>query len=259
MLTSLLKSRPKSDRRREWKALKATYAKELAAAKLNVEIGLGKALDEMERQVIKAEMLPAHQLTSAALAPVVRSALVVKRHAATLGPQLKPFDKLNKFMLALKVDVAWWEKTARDIKARPPEAPDAEDSEEMEAVMLAGANAKLSISGLDDALAPAQKKTAQYTPPAEIEQWPAVNKAMEAAWGKVYMLQKNKAGNHALIVSTLKQLARVLVDAHGQAVKISRMDVNALPPVADWATARRRATVTANHVRSFVNSIGRLK
>src|SRR5688572_10779484 len=152
MLTSPFKSRPKSDRRKEWKALKASHAKQLSDAKLNVEIGLGKALDEMERQVIKAEMLPASKLTPEALAPVVRSALEVKRHVATLGPQLKKLDKLNKFMLALRVDVAWWEKTARDIKAKPIHVPEAEDSEQMEKIMFALASAKISISGLTDTL-----------------------------------------------------------------------------------------------------------
>ena len=259
MLTSPFKSRPKSDRRKEWKALKASHAKQLSDAKLNVEIGLGKALDEMERQVIKAEMLPANKLTPEALVPVVRSALEVKRHVATLGPQLKKLDKLNKFMLALRVDVAWWEKTARDIKAKPIHVPEAEDSEQMEKIMFALASAKISISGLTDTLAPAQKKTAQYDPPDEVERWPAVNKAMESGWSKVDMLRKNKTGNHTLIVSTLKQLARILAEAYEPALKISRMDVKLLPPVTDWATAKMRATLTANQVRTLVNLIKPLK
>ena len=256
MLISPFKSRPKSDRRQEWKALKASHAKELAAQKLNVEIGLGKALDEMERQVAKAVALPAEKLTPAALAPLVRSALEVKRHAATLGPKLKPFDKLNKFMLALKLDIAWWEKTAREIN----QGPGLLTPKEAKLVEFIGIVLKLPrpMDLLDKALKNADQKTGTYDPPDAVAAWAKSSKELRSQLAKLALLNKNAAGNIKLVAALMKQMQEPIRGAMTAAKSLEAIAKTNLPPVADWQAVSLAAPKCATDLNFALWGMGKL-
>ncbi len=256
MLTTLFKSRPKSDRRQEWKALKASHAKELTAHKLNVEIGLGKALDEMERQVAKVTLLPADKLTSAALAPLVRSALEVKRHTATLGPKLKPFDKLNKCMLALKLDVAWWEKTAKEIN----QGPGLLTPKEEKLVEFVGIVLKLPrpMDLLDKALKNADQKTGTYDPPEAVGAWAKSSKEVRAQLVKLSVLNKNAAGNIKPVAALLKGMPEPIRGAMTAAKSLEAIAKTSLPPVTDWPAVGVAAHKSAADLNFALWGMGKL-
>ena len=105
----------KSDRRREWRALKSKHSKAIAASKLNFEAKFGPRLDEYQAVIDGvAKLFAKEQVKSAAIQKVVKAAGPVHNIAETYRDQVKtkvaePARKeLSAFLDAIVHDAESW-------------------------------------------------------------------------------------------------------------------------------------------------------
>jgi hypothetical protein len=229
---SLFKSRPKTDRRLQWKALKAKHAKTLETKKIKVEIGLGKALDGYHKAVENVTKLDAAALTPEAFAPVVASGAEVKKAVATLQLRIKGIAELTEYLADLKKDVAWWEKAATDFKQQPDKFERA--SKDVKEAADRVLDAVVEIKKMDALLAGAVKKTSTYTPPADVVAWQKLSQGLQAPLEKLAVLNKSRDGNAKLLTTLLRQLQEPMEDIRTKALHMSGIAGDNLPPVADW-------------------------
>lgn len=240
MLTSLFKTKPKSDRRVEWKNLKTKYAKTMDIKQ--IEVGLGKALDEHQKQVDRLEA--ATVVTEQSFAPVLASAATVKKLAIALWPKVKDKDDFSKFLLALKQDSDWWVKTSKQINQGAGQLTQKEEK----LLEFVGIVLKLPrpMDLLDKALKNADKKTKDYHPPEAIAEWATHSKAVRAQLAKLALLNKNASGNVKLIAALLQDMQVPVRNALAAAKGLEAAAKTKLPPVVDWqavgASAKKSST-----------------
>jgi len=237
---SLFKSRPKSDRRLEWRNLKASFAKIPANKNVNVEIGLGKDLDNFQKQIDKALLLPDEQATPTALAPLIQSATKVKASVATLEPKVKSHQSMTKFMADLKKEADWWITTANGAH-KDSGYHSAWDTDAVAFALPALLKVKPEFDKMDVLLKNAQKKTPTYDPPVEVTRWPSFTKEVRAGLVKLTMLSKDKNANHTAIVNVLKTIKEPLSSLIWLMRNYERDTFKNLPNVADWAKVQTTA------------------
>jgi hypothetical protein len=255
----LFKSRPKSDRRLEWKSLKASHAKALTAAKIKVEIGLGKELDSFQKQIDKVLALDESQLTKDSLAPVVAAGKNVKKHIATLKPKVKAYDNLTKFLTGLEKDVAWWEKAAGNVTLPEVNRGGWEPGAVREATE-ALLKAKPLMDKMDTLLSKALKPKGVYDPPREIDYWVRDSKLIKAGITKLSVASKKSEGRHELVRELLVGLKEPLGDMRWYLSTMARYNLGDLDPkVADWAAVKKLASDLNNHIDDASRVAGGLK
>jgi hypothetical protein len=237
---SLFKSRPKSDRRLEWRTLKANFAKIPANKTVNVEIGLGKELDDFQKQIDKAILLEDDQATPTALAALIQSAAKVKQSVATLEPKVKGNDSMTKFLAALKKDADWWTTTAKGAHADTGHYS-TWDTDAVALAVPALLKLKPELDKMDVLLKNAQKKTPTYDPPVEVTRWPSYTKDIRPNLTKLTMLAKDKNANHAAIVKLLKTMKEPLSSLTWLMRGYDGAKFKNLPNVADWAKVQTTA------------------
>ena len=240
MAGSLFKSRPKSDRRLEWRNLKASFAKIPANKNVNVEIGLGKELDNFQKQIDKALLLPDEQSTPTALAPLIQSAAKVKASVATLEPKVKGSVSMTKFLTDLKKDADWWITTANGAH-KNADYRSAWDTDAVAFALPALLKVKPEFDKMDVLLKNAQKKTPTYNPPIEVTRWPSFSKEVRAGLTKLTMLSKDKNANHTAIITLLKTMKEPLSSLNWLMRNYEGATFKNLPNVADWAKVQTTA------------------
>ena len=239
---SLFKSRPKSDRRLEWRTIKANFTKIPANKKVKIEIGLGKDLDDFQKQIDKALLLPDENANPTTLAPLVTSATKVKASVATLKPLAKANQSMLTFLDGLKKDADWWITTANGAHAKADYISNW-DSSAMKVVVPALLKLKTELDKMDLLLKNALKKTPTYDPPIEVTRWPDYTKKVRPDLTKLTMLAKNQDGNHAAIVKVLVAMKEPIGSLRWLMRAYDAATFKNLPAVADWAKVVTEADV----------------
>ena len=258
MPASLFKSHPRSDRRVEWRNLKASQAKLLEAKKIKVEIGLGKELDNFQKQVDKVLAIEESKLTKESLASVVAAGQKVKKHVATLEPKVKGYDKLTKFLDAVEKDVAWWEKAAGKVQLEQRHVGGWESTAVPEATEYL-LKAKPLIEKMDTLLSKAVKATPTYDPPREFEYWARDSKALRAGLTKLSVASKKGVKSHELVRELLMEMKEPVSDMRWNLSNIARLNIGELPALADWSEVKKTASDLANEVDEANRIVSGLK
>ena len=258
MPASLFKSRPKSNLRLQWKALKAKYAKTIDPKK--VEVGLGDALDKHQKQVDAILKLEAEALTEAAFAPVVASSAEIKRLALKVQPKINDNKDYTDFLLTLRQEATWWGKTAKDFKPTKKGYVDNWDEEALNKALFGMQKLEAAIMQLDDLLSQAGKKTKTYTPPIEVTRWLAAANAVRPVLAKAKLLGKNTTGNFKQLVVLLRDNRAVIYGPRTPGMRLAgiREQYQNLPTTTDWVTVEdvgRDAQDAATEIDHAIGSI----
>ena len=230
---SLFKSRPKSDRRLEWRTLKANFVKVPANKNVKIEIGLGKDLDAFQKEVDKALLLPDDKADAKTLAPLITAATKVKASVATIQPLVKGNQPMLTFLQGVKKDADWWITTANSAHAKEQHYGSWDDNTvkiAVPALLKLGAE----FTKMDALLKGAQKKTAAYNPPVEVTRWPEYTKKVRPDLTKLTMLAKNQDANFTAMVKLLTGMKEPLSSLNWLLTNYEARTFNGLPAVADW-------------------------
>jgi len=231
---SLFKSRPKSDRRLEWKTLKANFVKVPANKNVKIEIGLGKDLDKFQAEIDKAMLLPDDKADAkTTLAPLVTAANKVKTSIATIQPLVKGSQPMLTFLQGVKTDADWWITTANKAHATGDRLS-SWDSDALKLVVPALLKLKPELDKMDLLLKGALTKTAAYDPPLAVTRWVSYSKKVRPNLVKVTMLSKTMKENPAPMVKLLVSMKDDLTSLDWLVRGYSASDFHGLPAVADW-------------------------
>jgi hypothetical protein len=258
MPSTLFKSRPKSDRRLQWKELKAKNAKFLDAKKIKVEIGLGKALDDHQKQVDRIVLLDAGALNDKAFAPVVASAAAVKKLAVALEPKVKDLSAFTTFLAQLKQDSAWWEKASQEFTSKAGYISQW-NADELSDALGSLRSVQDHMNALDTLLKDAGKKTKTYEPPSTVVQWARVGKQIRPQLSKLTLLAKNPTGNFKLITSLLADMEATIGDVRTYALHMTSIAGDNLAPVANWTSVEKEAKVIVDQAHDAGNTLRRFR
>jgi len=256
--SSIFKSKPKTDRRLQWKALKAKHAKTLTAKKIKVEIGLGKALDKYQKQVNALVKLDASQVNQAAFGPVVASAAEVTRLATNLQPVVKGLTEFTVFLTGLKQDCGWWAKAAQQIEQQPGYM-DRFDTERLTEAINGVNQLKGPVKNLDALLVKALKKTKTYTPPFDVITWNKHSQALRPYLAKYELLSKKPTANAKLLIGVMRDMEPMLSDMRTKALHMTTIAKDNHPAVVDWKAVEAAAKVVLDKAFEARSAVGRLR
>ena len=230
---SPFKSRPKSDRRKEWKALKTKNEKALTKQKIKVEIGLGKELDNLQKQIDTVLALDDKSLTKKALDPVVTAATKVQASINKLRPKVTAFNDLTTFLVAVEKDIKWWNKAAGVIAVKQPPRSHWDAREVPEAIGNL-TKAQPLIAKLDTLLATALTQQGAYDTPDQFKDWAKASKAIQPLLGKARVVAADPEHNLELARKLLKTNAQLIRNMENALFQMKRINLRALPEWADW-------------------------
>jgi hypothetical protein len=257
---SFFKEKPKTDRRLEWKQLKAKHAAAITKAKVNVEVGLGKALDNYQKEVDAIVKLDGAQITEASFAPVLASAAAVKKHIVTLVPKAKAVEKVSNttnfsdYFDALKRDCDWWAKAAKEVKQAPGYVDKYDRQRVVDAVDKLTA-LKGPVVKLDALLVGAAKKNA----PSEVSAWQKASRALQPHLAKLELLNKNPTGNHKLLIGQLRDMEAAVGEVRTRALHMTSIVDKKYAAVADWKAVEDEAQKAVNLAHDARNNISSLR
>jgi hypothetical protein len=145
----------KSDRRRDWRAIKDKHAKAIAASKLNLDAKLGPRLDDYQGAVdAVAKLFARESVNDAAIKKVVKAAGPVRSIAETYRDQAKtkladPARKeLTAFLEAVLRDTEGW-LTVEDLFGERAAAPSPQALQRVQAVNAFLENLAVELRNLE--------------------------------------------------------------------------------------------------------------
>jgi hypothetical protein len=245
---SLFKSRPKSDRRLEWRTLKANFVKIPANKNVKIEIGLGKDLDNYQKEIDKALALADDKASPTTLAPLIASAAKVKASVATLKPLVKANQPMLTYLDGLKKDADWWITTANS--AHPQvQHYGSWDSDTIKIAVPALLKLGAEFTKMDTLLKDALKKTAAYNPPTEVTRWPDYSKKVKPDLVKLTMLAKNQDANFTAMIKLLTGMKEPLSSLTWLMGGYNAGKFKGLPAVADWG----KVVSTADEIEKLLD------
>lgn len=245
---SLFAKRPKSDRRVEWKNLKASFFKVPANKNVKIEIGLGKDLDKFQQEIDKALALPDDKADAKTLAPLIQSATKVKGSVATIKPLVKGNQTMLTFLSGLQKDADWWITTANSAHAQERHYGSWDDNTikiAVPALLKLGAE----FTKMDTLLKDALKKTAAYDPPVEVTRWPDYSKKVRPDLTKLTMLAKNQDANFTAMIKLLRGMKEPLSSLTWLLGQYDASRFRGLPAVADWG----KVAATADGIEKLLD------
>ena len=245
---SLFKSRPKSDRRLEWRTLKANFVKVPANKNVKIEVGLGKDLDAFQKEMDKALLLPDDKADAKTLAPLITSAAKVKASVATIQPLVKGSQPMLTFLQGVKKDADWWITTSNSAH---PQAQHygSWDGETIKIAVPALVTLGAELTKMDTLLKDALKKTATYDPPVEVTRWPEYTKKVRPDLTKLTMLAKNQDANFTAMIKLLTGMKEPLSSLNWLLRSFDAARFRGLPAVADWG----KVVATADGIKKLLD------
>jgi hypothetical protein len=229
----LFKSRPKSDRRLEWRDVKAKFVKVPANKNVKIEIGLGKDLDAFQKEVDKALALPDDKADAKTLAPLIASATKVKASVATIQPLVKGNQTMLTFLQGVKKDADWWITTANSAHTQERHYG-SWDGDTVKIAVPALLKLGAELTKMDTLLKGALKKTATYNPPVEVTRWPDYSKKVRPDLTKLTMLAKNQDANFTAMIKLLTGMKEPLSSLTWLLGSYTAATFKGLGPAADW-------------------------
>ena len=252
MSGSLFKSRPKSDRRLEWRTVKANFMKIPANKNAKIEIGLGKDLDNFQKEIDKALLLPDDKTDATTLAPLVASATKVKASVATIQPLVKGNQPMLTFLQGLKTDADWWITTAKQAHATGDRIS-SWTSDALKLAVPALLKLKPELDKMDLLLKDAQQKTAAYEPPVEVTRWPSYSKKVRPNLTKLTVLAKTVKDNPTPMIKLLVSMKEDLSSLNWLMRNYDAAKFRGLPAVADWG----KVVTAADGIKKLIDEPSR--
>ncbi len=250
------KSAPKSDRRQQWKALKAKYATTISLK--TVEVGLGKALDEHQKQVDAILKLDVTALKAETFAPVVASAKAMQTLAAGLAPKVKANADYTAFLAELKKDALWWAKTAQDFKQTKGDVS-SHNQDQVGNALRGAQDMKDHGATLDALLKGADKKAKGYAPNEYVVKYILASAKLRPQLAKLTVLAKNPTGNFKLITELFSDADEAIKAVRLQALYVRGLNRTDLPAKVNFQQVVAAADAVANGADAIRHGVVRLR